>query len=127
MKPPADVSCSENIAFLHLLHEVPAPPSKNEAGQVPIRPGNYTMSFDRERQFVGACALLSCIRADNMRIPAVCVQEVPETGSLDLLVAVNRRNVDTGPYLNDMKAGFERVFRELSRVETGRWRCFYAG
>ena len=122
MPPPADVSCAEHIALLHLLHEAPIRPSKNDANMFPLRHGNYILPFDRERQLVGACAFLSCIKADLKRIPAVCVQEVPEAGSLNLYVAVNRIEAQDGrEYLRQMKGGFESVFLQLTRVGTGEF------
>lgn len=120
MSPAADVVCAEHIALLHLLHEVPAPGSRNDASLVPFRHEDYTLPFDRERQFVGACAFLSCVRADLTRIPAVCMQEVPETKSLNLFVAVNKIEPHDGRgELRQMKMGFEGVFRELTRVGIG--------
>lgn len=125
MAPLADVSCAETIALLRLLHEVPAPPSGNEASSAPIRHENFAMPFDRERQFVGACAFLSCIRADMKLVPAVCQQEVPETNSLNLFIAVNKREPNSGrEYLRDMEAGFESLFKQLRRVGTGKHRHF---
>lgn len=122
MSPSVDVACAERIALLHLLHKVPIPRSKNGSSPVSMRHEGYTMPFDRERQFVGACAFLSCIKADQKKIPAVCVQEVPETQSLNLLVAANKRSAnDSREYLREMKAGFERVFQELTKVGIGEF------
>ena len=120
MEPPAAICCARNIAFLHLLHEVPIPPSKNSVGQLPIRHEDYTLPFDRERQLAGAFAFLSCIRHDNSKIPAVCLQEIPEAQSLNLLVTVNKKEPQAGlEYLRTMKVGFENIFKELNRVGSG--------
>ena len=71
---------------------------------------------------MGACAFLSCVKADMKRVPAVCLQEDRKTESLNLLIAVNKRNHDSErDHLQKMKTGFENVFKQLRRVETGRW------
>ena len=103
MATSADVACAEAIALLRLLHEVPADVSRNDPGLAPIRHDNYVLPFDRERQFVGACAFLACIQEDPRSVPAVCVQEDRDAQLLSLIVAVNKRGPNQGrPYLGKM-------------------------
>ena len=119
MTVPTDVACAEAIALLHLLHEVPTDVSRNDPGLVPIRHEDYVLPFDRERQFVGACAFLACIKDDIKNVPAVCVQEDHDAQCLKLIVAVNKRGHEKGrPYLEKMKTGFEAVFRALGNAGT---------
>lgn len=125
MAPPADVACAEAIALLRLLHEVPTNVSKNDPGLVPIRHEDYILSFDRERQFVGACAFLACIKNDVYHVPAACVQEDRDAHLLKLIVAVNKRGHEQGrPYLEKMKEGFEAVFRPLEKAGTRKSSCY---
>lgn len=121
MAVPRDIARAEHIAFLRLLHDTgPARPSKNEPGDLPIRHEDYVLPFDRERQFVGACAFLSNIRSQIHSIPAVCVRESRETESLELLITANKRAADDGrDYLRDMKSGLEGIFKSLRRTNIG--------
>lgn len=121
MALPIDMTWAEHIAFLRLLYNTPPEkPSKNNPGNLPIRHDEYVLPFDRERQFVGACAFLSNIKTRIESIPAVCVRENHETNSLELLVAVNKRTADDGrEYLRDMKSGFQGVFNALRRANIG--------
>ncbi|MBE3049651.1 hypothetical protein IMZ48_45580 [Candidatus Bathyarchaeota archaeon] len=116
-----DIAWAEHIAFLRLLHDgPPAEPPRNDTGLLPIRDQDYVLPFDRERQFVGACAFLSNIRSQIDIIPAVCLWERRETESLELLIVANKRTAEDGrDYLRDMKSGFKAVFDELRRAAVG--------
>lgn len=117
MTIPANIEWAKYVAFLRLLHEVPVKRSKNKPGVFLNLCQDYILPFDRERQFVGAYAFLSCIKTKIDSIPAVCVREYRDTRSLKLLLTVNKRLVDEGcDYLQDMKLGFEKVFNELRRT-----------
>lgn len=127
MVVPLDVACAEAIALLRLLHEVPSNVSRNDPGLVPIRHEDYILPFNRERQFVGACAFLACIKDDIKSVPAVCVQEDRHSHLLRLFVAVNKRTPEQGrPYLEKMKAGFEAVFRATGNAGKGKSKLLHS-
>jgi hypothetical protein len=117
-----EISRAENIALLYLLHSVPTLPSANPVDSQPIRQNGYTLPFPRERRLTGTLAFLSSINDDPNHIPAVCVEEDPQSATLSVLLAVNRRSSDGGKQvLRKLKQGFERVFAPLSRLSEGEW------
>lgn len=127
MAVPLDVACAQAIALLRLLHEVPTDVLRNDPELVPMRHGDYILPFDRERQFVGACAFLACIKDDFKSIPAVCVQEDHDSQLLRLFVAVNKRTPGQGRvYLAKMKAGFEGVFQALGNAGKGKSKLLFS-
>ncbi|XMA13652.1 hypothetical protein WAI453_006443 [Rhynchosporium graminicola] len=118
--PPSTAICAENIALLFLLHPVPDLPSRNPIDRFPIRQSGYTLSLPRERSLAGTLAFLSSLKDGPEHIPAVCVQEKPDSRSLDVLVAVNKARANDGKeVLQGIKTGFERIFVLLSRVSDG--------
>lgn len=115
--PPPAVSCAERIALLYFLHSVPDPPSRNPIDRLPIREIGYTLSLLRERSLVGTLAFLSNLKDGPEHIPAVCVEENPDSASLKVLIAVNKASPGDGEgVLQDLKSGFERIFEVLSQV-----------
>jgi hypothetical protein len=120
--PIPAVTCAENIALLHLLHSVPAPPSANPRNHLPIRDKGYALDSERERGLTGTLAFLSNITDDPNHIPAVCVEEDPNSVSLNVLLAVNRvkhQENDGNQVLRELEQGFERIFTVLSHVSDG--------
>lgn len=118
--PSPTVTCAENIALLYLLHSVPSPPSRNPIDRLPIR--GYTLSVLRERTLAGILAFLSNLKDGPENIPAVCVEEAPNSAFLNVLLAVNKARPDDGKeVLQTLKLGFERIFALLSRVSDGEW------
>ena len=116
------VNCAENIALLFLLHSVPVPPFHNPIDNPPIRQKGYTLSFTRERSLAGTLAFLSNLKDGPDHIPAVCIEETPDSASLNVLLAVNKaRPGDGKEVLQSLKSGFESIFELLSRVSTGEW------
>lgn len=119
--PPPAAICAENIAFLYLLHSVPDPPSRNPIDRSPIRQDGYTLSLLRERSLTGTLAFLSNLKDGPEHIPAICVQECPQSRRLNVLLAVNKaRPGDGKEVLQTLKVGFEKIFVLLSRVSDGR-------
>jgi len=117
----AAVACGESIALLSLLHSIPAPPSKNDWDPANIVRGDYTLPFERERRLVGILGFLSSISDDPNHVTAVCVEEDPHAASLDVLLAINRRNADgLNQVSKKLEEGFKAIFRELSQPLEGR-------
>ncbi|KAH7418700.1 hypothetical protein BKA64DRAFT_206828 [Cadophora sp. MPI-SDFR-AT-0126] len=118
--PPPTAICAENIAVLFLLHPVPNPPSRNPIDRFQIRQNGYSLSLLRERSLTGTLAFLSSLKDGPEHIPAVCVQEDPQSRFLNVLLAVNKaRPSDGKEVLQTLKAGFERIFVLLSQVSDG--------
>jgi hypothetical protein len=113
-------TCAENIALLHLLHNVPTLPSANSMNALSLRHTDYALSTEEERSLVGTLAFLASIKDDPDHIPAVCVRPHPNLAALDVLLAVNKANRNDGhEILQISKEGFERIFGVLSRVGSG--------
>lgn len=117
------ITCAENVALFSLLHSVsnsgpiqsvPAPPSSNTMNHLPGRE-DYTLSFEREHSLAGVLAFLAQTEDDPNHIPAVCVEQNLELGSLNILLAVNKGKwCDGDTILQDLKQRFQRLFSVLS-------------
>jgi hypothetical protein len=119
--PSPAVTCAENIALLYILHSVPDPPSRNPIDRLPIHQNGYKLSLLQERGLAGTLAFLSSLKDGPEHIPAVCVQEGPQSTFLNVLLAVNKARPGDGKgVLQNLKSGFERIFVLLSRVSGGR-------
>lgn len=106
---------AENVALLHLLHTVPAQPSKAIATPFLQLKRGYTLPFEAERKLTSTLAFLSCLDDDPNRIPAVCVLEVDQKTSLNVLLAVNKAGPGGGmQVLQRIKRGFDAIFLNLS-------------
>jgi hypothetical protein len=115
--PSPAVTCAEYIALLYLLHSVPDPPSRNSIDSLPIRQNGYTLSLLQERSLAGTLAFLSSLKDGPEHIPAVCIQEDPQSAFLNVLLAVNKtKPADGKGVLKTLKLGFERIFALLSQV-----------
>ena len=115
--PAPAITCAENIALLSLLHTVPTPPSQNPNDSLQTSHRAYTLSFGRERSLTSTLAFLSNIKDDPNHIPAVCVEEDPNSAFLSVLLAVNKsRRHDGRQVLQALKQGFERIFAVLSQL-----------
>ncbi|KAL6171565.1 hypothetical protein ACJQWK_02578 [Exserohilum turcicum] len=118
--PPPAVICAENIALLYLLHSVPVPPSCNEIKKPPSRQGGYSSSFVQERDLASTLAFLSYTEDDPNHIPALCVEENPKLMSLDVVVAVNKKNeADGNEALQNIEQNLEKIFTILSEISQG--------
>lgn len=120
---------AENIALLSLLHSVPnsalvqavpKPPSKNPL-PVYAQSGltSYPLSFEREKGLVATFAFLAQTKEDPNHIPAVCVEQDTGSGSLNIILAINKtKKADGSVILNDLKGGFENIFAVLKMSES---------
>ena len=115
--PPAAIARAESIALLYLLHSVPTPPSPNSINGLRVHHECYALPFEKERSLAGTLAFLSSITDDPNYIPAVCVEEVPDSAFLNVLLAVNKDSRNDGnQILQRLKQGFEQIFAVLSRL-----------
>lgn len=123
------VTCAKNVALLSLLHSisnfgpvsVPAPPSSNTIGHLPSGRKDYILSFDRERSLAGILAFLAQTEDDPNHIPAVCIEQVLELGSLNVLLAVNKSKWSDGDtILHHLKQCFDGLFSVLSTFSNSR-------
>ncbi|KAK8025079.1 hypothetical protein PG990_002902 [Apiospora arundinis] len=109
--------CAESIAYLHMLHPIPAQPQPNCMSNLPKLREGYTLLLEQERNLAGVLAFLSRIRNNNNYIPAVCIKESRKPSSLDVLIAVNKGRTDDGnDMLRELEDGFGRLFEILARV-----------
>ncbi|KAL2782646.1 hypothetical protein BJX66DRAFT_350705 [Aspergillus keveii] len=113
------IICAENIAISYLLRNVPAPPSSNRTHCLYAPRGRSTVSFDTERKLAGALAFIAHNRDDVEHIPALCLEEDPESGSLNVIFAVNKASYNDGENaIRCIKEGFERIFAILATVSS---------
>jgi hypothetical protein len=106
--------------LLYLLHQVPAPPSRNLLTDYGIYAQGYNLSLNDELKLVETLAFLSNIEYNVDRIPAICIHQIPESCSLNVLLAVNRTGAGDGDqYLERLKEGFEPIFALLTKPRHG--------
>lgn len=66
-------------------------------------------------------AFIASIEDDPNRIPAVCMEENSDAMSLEVWLAVNKRNInDENAIIQKIRHGFERIFTVLQRVVSGK-------
>jgi hypothetical protein len=115
------VAHAESIALLHLLHSVPAPPSRNPVDAVRHSEGRYTLSFESECSLASTLAFLSSTTGDSDYIPAVCLEEDARSAVLNVWVAVNKADYNDGNQaLKKIKQGLEQIFALLSQLQDGK-------
>lgn len=115
MASATKIACAESIAFLHLIHSVPAQPSANAIDSATCISEHHTLPFERERSLTSSLAFLSSINDDPNHVSAICVQEDSKDRCLKVLIAVNEAKWgDSRRILRDLKHGFEGIFSLLS-------------
>ncbi|KAL4864154.1 hypothetical protein BDV12DRAFT_201387 [Aspergillus spectabilis] len=122
--PDPVIVCAENIAISYLLRSVPSPPSRNRADCLPAFRRHSKLPFDTERKLAGTLAFIAHSKDDVDHIPAVCLEEDPESGSLNVIFAVNKASYNDGKdAICRIKQGFERIFAILATIsESTRYR-----
>lgn len=115
MAESANVVCAENISLLYLLNQIPSPPTVNTP-PLPINlPDRYTLPFAAERSLASTLAFLSSITDSPRCITAICVQEQRGGDSLEIYVAINKRNPkDNNATLDTICGQFNQIFERLS-------------
>ncbi len=113
-----EIHLAENIALLSLLQEVPALPSRNEITPS-LEIAGRELSLNRERGLAGALSFLSGISNDGKYVTAVCIEEIPDSDSLRVILAINKSTVTDGTgVLKEVKLAFENIFRILSEAQS---------
>ncbi|KAI0172811.1 hypothetical protein GGR52DRAFT_591309 [Hypoxylon sp. FL1284] len=123
--PAAAIVCAENIAALHVLHSrpnqqnaVPAQPTSNPVTSTQSRSADYILPFSKERILAGTLAFLAYAKEDNNYIPAVCIEEKPKAGYLNVLLAVNKATENDGEdVLQESKKRLEGIFIILAQMD----------
>lgn len=118
------IACAESIAFLHLIHSVPAQPSTNgnDSPAHECKSERWTLPFEKERSSTSTLAFLSSINDDPNNIPAVCVQEDSANRSLKVLIAVNEaKSGDSRTILQELTRGFGRIFSLLPLASSSEY------
>lgn len=111
------ISCAENTGLLFLLHRVPCVPKTTPINRSLVRERGYDLPFDKERGLASTLAFLSSRRDDPNRIPALCVENVPDSHALRIHVAVNKSSFEDGKtYLLEMNVALSEILTSLSRV-----------
>ena len=106
---------AENIALLYLLHTVPVQQSEALTTSLPQFKSGNTLPFEVERNLTSTLAFLQSLDDDPNRIPAVCVIEIRQKTSLNVLLAVNNAGPGGGIHvLQRIKKGFDTIFLILS-------------
>lgn len=122
---PVAITCAENIALLYFLHKhpkaafaTPLLPFKNKTSSEIHQRVGYTLPLRLENSLAAVLAYLAHTDDDPNHIPAACIQELPETGTLRLLLAVNRENSTSArEYISNVKNRFEDIFALLVPIE----------
>ncbi|KAB8240460.1 hypothetical protein BDV35DRAFT_401834 [Aspergillus flavus] len=92
------IVCAENIAISYLLRNVPAPASRN-------------------RTHSSTLALIAHSKDEVEHIPALCLEEDTDSGSLIVIFAVNKASYNDGEdTIRCIKQGFEPIFAILVSV-----------
>lgn len=113
------IACAENIAISHLLRNVPAPPSSNRTHCPPAPRSRSALSFDTERKLAGTLAFIAHSKDDVEHIPALCLEEDPKSGILNVIFAVNKASYNDGEdAVRRIQQGFERIFAILATVSS---------
>lgn len=135
---PPPVRCAENIALLELLDPRPDDP-KFPALQQPLADSRAdvqrSLSLNHERELATNLAFLAAISDDFKHVMAVCIEEVPELGACQVLVAINKKTSTSGKdttsgddILNKVQRGFQQIFGRLREISPGESEiCPYLG
>lgn len=117
----AAIGCAENVAVLSLLYrETSNSPFINGVACRKSHGIGYTLPLDKERDLASTLAFLARVNDEFKTIPAVCVEEVPGDGGLNVLLAVNKANADCGKQvLANLERGFAKIFGFLSQANGG--------
>jgi hypothetical protein len=114
------IICAENISALHFLNSVPESPSRKVLNERRHYEHGYTLSIAEELRLVEAHAFLSNANNNPNRVPAICVQEVSGSSTLNVLLAVNQSEwCDGSQSLQQLKEGFVEVFTQLTKLGDG--------
>jgi hypothetical protein len=109
------VLCAENISLLFLLHSVPSVPKATPIVRDQTSEAGYSLPFEKERGLASTLAFLSSIREDPNRIPALCIESVPDVCALKVHIAVNKSSFDDGNTdLLEMNRALSEILSQLA-------------
>ncbi|KAF3386736.1 hypothetical protein F1880_001489 [Penicillium rolfsii] len=112
----AALVCAENIALNYLLHEVPEPPQQKPTERFRGSGKQYMLSFSKETELVEVLSFLAKTKDGPDYIPAMCVEQDPNSAAMKALLAINKRTYTDGDgLLQSLKTGFENIFKVLQR------------
>ncbi|KAK4165777.1 hypothetical protein QBC43DRAFT_207925 [Cladorrhinum sp. PSN259] len=112
------LSTVENIALLSLLNRTPTLPGDN-VRQISHSKQDVSriLSFDCEISLTSTLAFLSGVSDDPGHVVAVCVEELIDSSGLRVLVAINKKNPESGiGVLGRIEEGLGKIFGYLSRA-----------
>ncbi|KAL2270185.1 hypothetical protein VTJ83DRAFT_2369 [Remersonia thermophila] len=109
---------AENIALLSRLVQAPTAPYDNpRPSSAAARDPGRVLSFDTEVCLASTLAFLGSISDDPCHVIAVCVEEVPSTRSIQVVVAINKEWPDSQEgVLNRIQHGLTVVLGRLACV-----------
>lgn len=112
----------EAISLLHLLHKVPARPSKNLPSITPVFPSeSYSLPLEKERSLASGLAFLCGIFLDSFSVPALYIHENVQNESLQVFVAINKKDHnDPENILQDVTQRLQRVVSRLAVSDQGK-------
>ena len=115
------IACANNIAALSVLHKPNSLISKPFVNPQALHrrqwPG-YSLPFDVETKLTSTLAFLASITHKSENVTATCIQEIPETSSVNVLVAVNKGSVMEGrKVLDRIRREFKDIFSTLAQVK----------
>ncbi|KAL4877426.1 hypothetical protein BJY04DRAFT_222175 [Aspergillus karnatakaensis] len=117
--PDPIITCAENIAISSLLHSIPVAPSRNNPEYLPTHQRLYILPIDTERKLAGTLAFLAHRKNEPNHIPAVCLEEEPDSETLKVILAVNKASKEDGNNsILCIMQGFESIFAILATVST---------
>jgi hypothetical protein len=109
------IVCAENISLLFLLHSVPSVPKATPIRKDQTNEAGYSLPFEKERELASTLAFLSSIREDPNRIPALCIENVPDVCALKVHIAVNKSSFDDGNTdLSEMNRALSEILSQLT-------------
>ena len=115
------LACTENIALLSLLSEVPSDPLVNQPdSRISARTYGRALSFRRKLRLSNSIALISGVSDDPNHVVAICLEEFPDQAGIRILVAINKEKHASGDkVLHRIKHGLEKIFSLLPRSTNG--------
>ena len=113
-------TCAEHIALSSFFYDVPAPVTRNAVVPSSIDQKDYVLPFSKERGLTEILAFLAKTKDGSDHIPAVCVEQDSSGTSLNVILAINKRNhTDGDGLLQNLKKSFEEIFRVLHISQYG--------
>ena len=117
-----DVRSAQNIALLELLDQRPQSSTNGlqRASKDQIEEGR-SLSTNQEKELATNLAFLAGVSDSPNHVMGICIEELPDTGGCQVMVAINKRRPSDGTgILEKVQKGFERIFGRLSALSIGK-------